>query len=143
MTLCLSATANLLMIILIQFIGNRAKPVVNVKNNKHSFKIIQKDALPVAAIICLMSIPYFATQADIVSYVAERHLHIAIGSYFLIYAIVLFIIRISLKSLFFGGLIADYLPLSWFYPIMLVLIPFIIILYLINEEKLNEAVKKH
>ena len=42
-----------------------------------------------------------------------------------------------------GGLIADYLPLSWFYPIMLVLIPFIIILYLINEEKLNEAVKKH
>ncbi len=222
MTLCLSATANLLMIILIQFIGNRAKPVVNGKNNKHSFKIIQKDALPVAAIICLMSIPYFATQADIVSYVAERHLHISVGSYFLIYAIVLFIIRISLKSLFdtvpfgrwlwicslatiiylilleimdnnwlmglaaagmalgygimfsiaqstslmlapmseqglanstfylvldigmsigpiIGGLIADYLPLSWFYPIMLVLIPFIIILYLINEEKLNEA----
>ncbi len=105
MTLCLSAAANLLMIILIQFIGNRAKPVVNVKNNKHSLKIIQKDALPVAAIICLMSIPYFATQADIVSCVAERHLHIAIGSYFLIYAIVLFIIRISLKSLFLAALL--------------------------------------
>lgn len=222
----LAAGANLLMIVLIQFIGNRARPQAAARQSKSSFQIIQKDALPVAAIICLLSIPYFAMQADIVSYVARWGLHIAVGSFFLIYAIVLFVVRISLKSLFdfvpygkwfwscalatvaylllltymqnnwlmglaaagmaigyglmfsvsqstslllaplqeqgianstfylgldigmaigpmLGGLLADYLSIQLFYPVMLILVPVIIILYLINKKKLNQAVNQH
>lgn len=226
LTIGLSAVANLMMIILIQFIGNHVRPKNSEINDRPGFKIIQKDVLPVAVIISLLSIPYFATQADIVSYASERHLNISVGSFFLIYAIVLFIVRIALKNLFdtvpygkwfwvcslatviylifltimdnnwlmglaaaglaigygimfsvsqstalllapmsqqglasstfylgldigmavgpiLGGLIANYLSLKLYYPIMLVIIPIIVVLYLKNKTKLNNAINQH
>lgn len=226
LTLAMSAFANLLMIILIQFIGNHSKPVALPKNHKRSFHVIQKDALPVAVIMSLMSIPYFATQADIVSYVKQRGLPIAVGAFFLVYAIVLFIIRMALKEYFdtvpfgywfwacagatviyllllafmrnnlmmalaaagmamgygimfseaqstslllapiteqglasstfylgldigmtlgpiLGGLLTSYVPLKWYYPLMLVLIPLTILVYLPNHQKLDQAVNNH
>lgn len=99
-----SAISAFVMVIIIQFVGNKAKP----KEVKHSekkksflhFKIIQKNVLPIAMLTTLFAFPYFATQADLVTYVEERHLNVNVGSYFLIYAIVLLLIRIVLKNLF-------------------------------------------
>lgn len=224
-TLGLSALAIVLMVITIQFIRNHAQPVKS-KHSSAEFKIVQKDVLPVAAIMCFLSIPYFATQADIVSYVAERHLHVNVAMFFLIYAVVLFIARISMKNLFdvvaygkwfwgctiamalclfflsimnndwkmflaasmmalgfgllfsvsqstslllapmfeqglanstfylgldigmatgpmLGGIMTEYLPLNLYYPIMLILLPVAITLYLKHKEKLNQAIDEH
>lgn len=223
-----SAAAVLLMVILIQFVGNPAQPKYHPQTNggPRHFKIIQRDTLAVASIMSLLSIPYFATQADIVMYVAQRRLNIAVGMYFFIYAVVLFVIRIALKNFFdtvrfgiwfvictvatgaylifltimdnnwemaiaaggmalgygimfsicqstslmlapmeeqglanstfylgldigmslgpiLGGLIDDYLPLTWFYPVMLLILPIILIIYLFNYRKLNGAVEHH
>ena len=42
-----------------------------------------------------------------------------------------------------GGLIANYLSLKLYYPIMLVIIPIIVVLYLKNKTKLNNAINQH
>lgn len=224
----IAAVAALLMIISIQFVGNHAvpRPRKEEKKHKHGFKIIQMNVLPVEILTTLFSIPYFTTQADIVRYVEQRHLNVAVGSYFLIYAIVLLAIRITLKSKFdtvrFGiwfwistvstalyilllafmknnwemalaaaGMAAGYgiiysvlqstalmlapiseqglasstfylgldigmslgpilsgfidssLPIEWFYPVELILIPIALLVYLIYRKRLNGAIDHH
>lgn len=93
-----------LMVIMIQFVGNKAKPQnINKSQAQNSLlhiKIIQKNVLPIAMLTTLFAFPYFATQADLVTYAEEQHLNINVGSYFLIYAVVLLLIRITLKNLF-------------------------------------------
>lgn len=224
-TLSLSTLAGILMVVVIQFIHNHAQPR-DRKGRRHHFKIIQRDALPVAVIVSLFSIPYFATQADIVEYVAQRGIDVAINMYFLIYAVVLFAIRIALKDYFdtvrfgvwfaactvatviylvfltimtnnlemgiaaggmalgygimfsicqstslllapaseqglasstfylgldigmatgpiIGGLITDIFSLRWYYPVMLVIIPLVLLIFTVNRTKLNGAVDHH
>lgn len=101
-SLIASAISALLMVISIQFVGNHAKPNAEMRQRaaKKHFKIIQVNVLPVAILTTLFAIPYFVTQADIVTYVEQMHLSVAVGSYFLIYAIVLLIIRIGFKRYF-------------------------------------------
>ncbi len=98
----ISALASLLMVITVQFVGNRAKP--DRQRAKQSaglhLKIIQRDSLPIAALTALFAIPYFATQADIVAYSEQRQLSIAVGAYFFIYAVVLLGIRLFLRNQF-------------------------------------------
>lgn len=100
-SLIASAVSALLMVVSIQFVGNHVKPIVrDKKNTKKHFKIIQMNVLPVAILTTLFAIPYFITQADIVTYVEQKHLSVAVGLYFLIYAAVLLVIRIGLKRYF-------------------------------------------
>lgn len=100
-SLIASAVSALLMVVSIQFVGNHAKPIKKKKNTpKKGSKIIQINVLPVAILTTLFATPYFITQADIVTYVEQRHLSVAIGVYFLIYAAVLLVIRIGLKRYF-------------------------------------------
>ncbi|KRO08510.1 major facilitator transporter [Lactiplantibacillus xiangfangensis] len=94
----LAALSAVAMVLVIQLIHNRARP--SVKLDGQHFKIIQRDALPVAVIFSLLSIPYFVTQADIVMYVQERHLNITVSLFFLCYSLVLIVIRILLKNYF-------------------------------------------
>jgi len=96
--LILAAVSAVAMVVAIQFIDNRAKPIVDARD--HHFKIIQRDALPVAVIFSLLSIPYFVTQADIVMYVQERHLNVTVSLFFLCYSLALIVIRILLKNHF-------------------------------------------
>lgn len=223
-----SAVAAFLMIVAIQFVGDHAKPIKKVQkeSNKKHFKIIQWNVLPVAILTTLFALPYFTTQADIVTYVEQKHVNVAVGSYFLIYAVVLLVIRIGLKRYFdtvkfgiwfwistastafyiimlgimennwemalaaagmamgygiiysvlqatalllapiseqglasatfylgldvgmaFGpilsGFIDSALPIEWFYPVELVLIPLVIIVYLIYRKRLNGAIDNH
>lgn len=228
-SLIASAASSILMIIAIQFVGDRAKPskkaVTTVKKQK-GIKIIQMNVLPVAILTTLFALPYFTTQADIVTYVEQRHLTVAVGSYFLIYAVVLLAIRICLKSLFdtvrfgiwfwistiatiayillltfmtnnwemalaaagmaigygviysvlqstalllapiseqglasstfylgldigmsFGpilsGIVDSLLPVKWFYPVELIIIPLAILVYLRYRKRLNNAIDNH
>ena len=225
-SLVASAVSALLMIVAIQFVGDHALPKKRVRTQKKSFKIIQFNVLPVAILTTLFAIPYFVTQADIVTYVEQKHLTVAVGSYFLIYAVVLLIIRVRLKTYFdsvrfgvgfwlslvstaayiillaimnndwqmalaaalmasgygiiysvlqstalllapieeqglasatfylgldiamaFGpmisGVIDSALPIEWFYPVELVLVPLILVVYFIWRKRLNGAIDHH
>ena len=225
-SLVASAVSALLMIVAIQFVGDHALPKKRVRTQKKSFKIIQFNVLPVAILTTLFAIPYFVTQADIVTYVEQKHLTVAVGSYFLIYAVVLLIIRVGLKRYFdtvrfgvwfwlslvstaayiillaimnndwqmalaaalmasgygiiysvlqstalllapieeqglasatfylgldiamaFGpmisGVIDSALPIEWFYPVELVLVPLILVVYFIWRKRLNSAIDHH
>lgn len=225
-SLVASAVSALLMIVAIQFVGDHALPKKRVRTQKKSFKIIQFNILPVAILTTLFAIPYFVTQADIVTYVEQKHLTVAVGSYFLIYAVVLLIIRVGLKRYFdtvrfgvwfwlslvstaayiillaimnndlqmalaaalmasgygiiysvlqstalllapieeqglasatfylgldiamaFGpmisGVIDSALPIEWFYPVELVLVPLILVVYFIWRKRLNGAIDHH
>lgn len=222
-----SAAAALLMMIVIQFVGDRAKAHLThrAKRTKH-FQIIQINVLPVAILTTLFALPYFTTQADIVTYVAQRHLSVAVGAYFLVYAVVLLVIRIALKNLFdtvpfsrwfwlsigatlvyllaltlmhsnfalflgaagmavgygviysvlqstalllapidqqglasstfylgldigmalgpiLGGLVDSLLPVKWFYPVELIVIPLAILVYLPFRQRLDHAIDQH
>ena len=225
-SLLASAVSALLMIVAIQFVGDHALPKKRVRTQKKSFKIIQFNVLPVAILTTLFAIPYFVTQADIVTYVEQKYLTVAVGSYFLIYAVVLLIIRVGLKRYFdtvrfgvwfwlslvstaayiillaimnndwqmalaaalmasgygiiysvlqstalllapieeqglasatfylgldiamaFGpmisGVIDSALPIEWFYPVELVLVPLILVVYFIWRKRLNGAIDHH
>ncbi|MDC2839998.1 MFS transporter [Limosilactobacillus mucosae] len=223
----ISAVSALLVAIIVQFVSDRSVPKNKPQSNQLGhIKIIQKNALPVAAMTALFAIPYFATQADIVTYVEQRHLTIAIGAYFMIYAAVLLVIRLCLRTKFdtvrfgkwliaslianvfylimlsimqtnwemalaaagmamgygiiysvcqstalmlapqgeqglasstfflgidigmtlgpiLGGLIDEHLPLKAFYPVMLIIVPVIFIIYLADRKELNSAVSRH
>ena len=230
LALIASAIAAFMMVIIIQFVGNRANPKKGTAKKKsgssHQFKIIQKNVLPIALLTTLFAFPYFATQADLVTYAQERHLNVNVGSFFLIYAVVLLIIRIFLKNFFdtvkfgiwfwvsigatliyllllstmknnlmmalaaafmavgygviysilqstalllapiseqglasstfylgldigmaFGpiimGLISDLLPIKFFYPIQLLLLPLMLIVYWRYHTRLNGAINHH
>lgn len=98
-SLAIAALAALLMIIMIQFVGDKGKPSTIVQDKKKKkFKIIQKDSIPVGILIMLFAFPYFITQADIVMYTTYRKLNIAVGAFFIIYAVALLIIRTVLKK---------------------------------------------
>lgn len=109
----------LVMVILIQFVGNHGypqgrtvqkrengksekKPVVHSlpgRKRRH-FAIIQKDSVPVGILTTLFALPYFITQADIVRYTEQLKAPVAVGAYFLIYAAVLLAIRLVFKRQF-------------------------------------------
>lgn len=63
-------------------------------------KVFQKDALPITIFMICFSIPYFATQADLVEYVIAGHLAVSAGLFFVIYAVALLALRLVLKSYF-------------------------------------------
>ena len=227
LAIVISAVAALMVVVTIQFVGNRAQPAKDVQPvSIHHLKIIQRDSVPVAARVGLFASPYFATQADIVTYVEQRHLSIAVGAYFMIYAVVLLAIRLVLRNQFdtvrfgvwllasvlatvfylimlavmdnnwemalaaagmalgygtiysvcqstammlapatdrglasatfflgidigmslgpiVGGIIDSLLPVKYFYLVMLVIVPLILLIYLFNRKQLNGAVAHH
>ena len=123
LAIVISAISALLVVVTIQFVSNRAVPDAAAAPGRHQLKIIQRDSLPVAALIALFALPYFATQADIVSYVEQRHLDVAVGAYFLIYAVVLLAIRLVLRNQFdtvrFGVWLVGCAVATVFYLVML------------------------
>lgn len=226
-SMMIASLAAVIMLIMIKFVKTHAIPQnkLSLKNIKH-IRIIQKDTIPVALLMLFFSIPYFATQADLVEYVAMRKLSVSVGYFFLIYALSLLIIRIWLKRFFdtiafvfwfwlsliamiiflismafmknnfimliaavalsigygviysinqttalllspldqqglasstvylgldfgmasapiLGGIIASTIPHFYFYPIMLIMVPFVLVIYFIYRKKLNGAIQNH
>ncbi|WP_461213306.1 MFS transporter [Lacticaseibacillus sp. GG6-2] len=103
-----AAMLSLALIIMIQFIADRGEPRQQTQAKSGKMRIVQPKVVPVAIIIMLLSIPYFATQSYLVEYVASRHLHVMVGSFFLIYAAILLALRLGLKDYF------DRLPFRYF-----------------------------
>ena len=217
----LAAGCSLLLIIMIQFVGDHGEPIVTPQTatTKHHIRIVQPRVIPVALILLLFSLPYFATQTYIVSYVAARHFHVAARVFFPVYAGILLVLRIILRDWFdrvpfkrfiwlclifnllgligltdmnnwamlllgaaglaagyglmfsicqakalmlvpkadhglanstfyigvdlgmslgpiIGGLISSQLPMAWFYPVMMVTLPLIIVVYLVSRRQL-------
>lgn len=119
----LAGIASVLMILVIQFVGNKAKPDANTTKKAHHFQIIQPNAFPVTLITALVSMPYFITQADIVTYVSQRHLAVHEGLYFIVYALVLLGLRIILRDYF------DTTPFkTWFYAALVSMVGYLIVL---------------
>lgn len=97
------------LMILIQFTIDHGKPVTTkAKGRTGKIRIVQPRVVPIALIILILSIPYFATQSYIVEYVASRHLHVAAGNFFIIYAVILLALRLILKDYF------DRVPFKYF-----------------------------
>lgn len=87
--------------VIIQFISDRGEPEsVSEEKEKKKIQIVDRNVLPVAAIIMLFAIPYCATQSFIVSYTEERGLPVSVSLFFPLYAAVLLVLRLCLKSLF-------------------------------------------
>ena len=61
---------------------------------------VDKKVIPIAVIIMLFAIPYCATQSFLVSYVKARQIPVAVSLFFPLYAVVLLLLRLSLRSLF-------------------------------------------
>jgi predicted MFS family arabinose efflux permease len=99
-------------IFLIQFVHDKGEPISLEKQvqpaSPQKIEILDKKALPLAMIIMLFAIPYCATQSFWVSYVSVQKLDVIVSLFFPVYAIILFILRLSLRNLF------DKKPFSFF-----------------------------
>lgn len=109
----LAAIFSLLLLVTIQFVGDKGIPhpdyqASKTKNKQPGFRLVQPKVVPVAVIILLFSLPYFATQAYIVTYIAHRHFGVPAGVFFPIYAITLLILRLTLRDAF------DHVPFKRF-----------------------------
>lgn len=91
-------------VIVIQFIHDRGNPESTVSPDKSGagkkLQIYDKNVVPVAAMIMLFAIPYCATQSFLVSYVEARNLNVTVGLFFPAYAVILFVLRYTMKNLF-------------------------------------------
>lgn len=99
----LAAVCSGLLVLMIQFVTDRGVPVKRPERPAGAprrIRIVQPKVLPVAAILLLFSLPYFATQTYIVTYVAARHFHVAAGLFFPVYAVILLVLRLVLRDLF-------------------------------------------
>lgn len=100
-----------LTVLMIQFIYDKGEPVSSKEINTgihRKLEIVDKKVIPVAIIIMLFAIPYCATQSFLVSYIATKHLNITVSFFFPLYAVILLVLRLSLRNLF------DKKPFSFF-----------------------------
>lgn len=106
-----AAGFSILMLVAIQFVGNRGVPspdYASTQSETHHLRLVQPKVVPVAAILWLFSLPYFATQSYIVSYIAHRHFAIPAGAFFPVYAVILLVMRLVLRDAF------DHVPFKKF-----------------------------
>lgn len=90
-------------IAVIQFIGDRGEPEkepVSTDEEQKRIELIDVKVIPIALIIMLFAIPYCATQSFLVTYTETRGLHIFVSLFFPAYAVVLIVLRLSLRNLF-------------------------------------------
>lgn len=92
-------------LLIVQFVGDKGEPEPEAlsagsKDGRPALQITDPKVLPIAAIIMLFAIPYCATQSFLVSYAEARHLAVSVSLFFPLYAVVLLVLRLSLKGLF-------------------------------------------
>jgi len=93
----------ILLLLTIQFVGDKSVPHPDYRKSKghhEKLRLVQPKVVPVAAILLLFSLPYFATQTYIVSYVFHRGFAIPAGAFFPVYALVLLAMRLILRDAF-------------------------------------------
>ncbi len=98
----------LMNIVIIQFVKDKGEPhrkEIEDSTKKNGFSDIKKNiadvkVIPIAVIIMLFAIPYCATQSFLVNYAQIKHLGISVSMFFPVYAIVLMVLRLTLKKWF-------------------------------------------
>lgn len=86
--------------IVIQFIGDKGEPEETLTEEKKHFELIDVRVIPISFIIMLFAIPYCATQSFLVTYTEARKLTVTVSMFFPFYAVVLIILRLTLRNLF-------------------------------------------
>ena len=86
--------------IVIQFIGDKGEPEETLTEEKKHFELIDVRVIPISLIIMLFAIPYCATQSFLVTYTEVRKLTVTVSMFFPFYAVVLIILRLTLRNLF-------------------------------------------
>lgn len=71
-----------------------------VSGQRKRLELIDVKVIPIALIIMLFAIPYCATQSFLVTYAEARGLHVSVSLFFPAYAVVLIVLRLSLRRLF-------------------------------------------
>lgn len=84
--------------IMIQFVGDKGRPLGT--DQRKQIKFVEPKVLPIAAIVALFTIPYYATQSFLVRYTEIRGIDVSVGFFFTFYAIVLLVLRLTLKNYF-------------------------------------------
>jgi len=101
-----------LTVLMIQFVHDKGEPMLSDKetdtDTHRRLEIVDKKVIPVAIIIMLFAIPYCATQSFLVSYIEARQLNVTVSLFFPLYAVILLVLRLSLRNLF------DKKPFSFF-----------------------------
>ena len=90
-------------VVIIQFVKDRGDPVPPQEPapaGRPRFRVVDRKVIPIALIIALFTIPYYATQSFLVTYVETRQLDVAVSLFFPAYAVVLVGLRLGLKELF-------------------------------------------
>ena len=67
---------------------------------KRRLELLDVRVVPIALIIMLFAIPYCATQSFLVTYAEVRGLDVSVSLFFPAYAVVLIVLRLSLRNLF-------------------------------------------
>lgn len=100
-SLMLTAFYATITVVLISLIKNKGvpSPVVQESGSAKN-QIIEWKIFPIACIMMLVAIPYFATQSFLVSYVGAKQMDISINLFFPTYAIVLLALRFFMKDYF-------------------------------------------
>lgn len=86
--------------LLIQFTRDKGRPVTDRENAKRSFRVVDRNVIPVALVIMCFTIPYCAAQSFLIRYVEMKNLQIEIGMFFTIYAAALLVFRLALRNWF-------------------------------------------
>ena len=94
---------------IIQFVKDKGRPRAAAADSsaaaaaavrKKGIPFIDKKVLPVALVIALFTIPYYATQSFLVRYTETMGLDVTVGLFFPVYALVLLVLRLSLAKYF-------------------------------------------
>lgn len=105
-----------LAILMIQFVHDKGEPVLSDKeidtDIHKKMKIVDKKVIPIAIIIMLFAIPYCATQSFLVSYIEARQLNVTVSLFFPLYAVILLVLRLSLRNLFDKKPFSSFMVLS-------------------------------
>ncbi len=96
----------LFIMVVIQFIKDKGEPETPENKRKtflpplKNMKLAEKGVIPIALIVMLFTIPYCITQSFLVNYVEAKGLAVSVSLFFPAYAIILMVLRLSLRRLF-------------------------------------------
>ena len=96
----LSTAAAIGTLTIIQFVKDKGRPIRKPEAAKKSLQFVDPKVLPVALVIALFTIPYYATQSFLVRYTEVQGLDVTVGLFFPVYALVLLVLRLSLAKYF-------------------------------------------
>lgn len=95
-----SCAFGVMTLLLIQGIGNKDIPARRKLAKGSGLHVVDWHVVPIAAIMMLFAMPYFATMAFIVTYVEGLRVPVTVSLFFPLYAGSLFVLRLGLKNFF-------------------------------------------